>query len=300
MAPFRSGSPTARHNTSTEWLTCRAGPSGIDFLEAAFDRHIYDRHIHETYAIGFTLRGVQRFWCRGATHDSTPGHVILINPGEVHDGRSGTRGGYAYRMFYVPIDTLSKLVEDGLERRVATIDALESCVSDRLLAQRLNETWDAVASSAPLATEELIHSTFVHIVSRHAGLRPPPRALIDRAAVNRVRDYLHDRVEERVTLGELAVIASMSRFQLTRQFQKAFGLPLRAYHLHVRLAEARRRLRIGHTIARVAADLGFVDQSHLHRRFKGAFGVTPGQYAIGGRSSIAGVDRRPGALSKST
>jgi hypothetical protein len=46
-----------------EWLNYRTGPDGIDFLEAAFDRHVYDRHIHETYAIGVTLRGVQRFRC---------------------------------------------------------------------------------------------------------------------------------------------------------------------------------------------------------------------------------------------
>jgi hypothetical protein len=105
-----------RHNSRTEWLTCRTGPDGIELLEAAFDRHIYDRHIHETYAIGVTLRGVQRFWCRGATHDSTPGDVILINPGEVHDGRSGARDGYADRMFYVSIDALRRVVEDGLAR----------------------------------------------------------------------------------------------------------------------------------------------------------------------------------------
>src|SRR5262245_53964798 len=52
-------------------------------------------------AIGITLRGVQRFWCRGAMHDSTPGDVIVIHPGEVHDGQSGSAGGYVYRMFYV-------------------------------------------------------------------------------------------------------------------------------------------------------------------------------------------------------
>jgi hypothetical protein len=31
-------------------------------------------------AIGVTLRGVQRFWYRGVTHDSTPGHAIVIRP----------------------------------------------------------------------------------------------------------------------------------------------------------------------------------------------------------------------------
>ena len=70
----------------------------------------------------------------------------------------------------------------------------------------------------------------------------------------------------------------MSRFQLTRQFERAYGMPLHAYHVHLRLVEAKQRLRSGALIATVAADLGFADQSHLHRRFKGAFGMTPGEW----------------------
>lgn len=70
-----------------ERVRCAAGRRGVELLEAHFTRHVYDRHMHDTYAVGITLRGVQRFWCRGAVHDSTPGDVIVINPGEVHDGR---------------------------------------------------------------------------------------------------------------------------------------------------------------------------------------------------------------------
>lgn len=51
-----------------------------------------------------------------------------------------------------------------------------------------------------------------------------------------------------------------------------------AQQVHLRLAEAKRRLGAGVPIAAVAADLGFADQSHLHRRFKGAFGMTPGEW----------------------
>jgi AraC-like DNA-binding protein len=78
-----------------------------------------------------------------------------------------------------------------------------------------------------------------------------------------------------VRVGELAQVAAMSRFRLTRQFQRAFGLPLHAYHLHLKLEESKRRLRSSVPAARIAADLGFSDQSHFHRRFKGAFGMTP-------------------------
>lgn len=84
----------ARHSPSREWSRATHGGPGVELLEAAFDHHVYDRHSHDTFAAGVTLRGVQRFWCRGSTHDSRPGDVIVLDPGEVHDGRSGAAGGY--------------------------------------------------------------------------------------------------------------------------------------------------------------------------------------------------------------
>src|SRR5574339_94552 len=86
---------------STDWARATRGGPGVELLEAAFEHHVYDRHSHETLAIGITLRGVQRFWCRGSTYDSRRGDVIVLDPGDVHDGRSGAHGGYAYRMLYV-------------------------------------------------------------------------------------------------------------------------------------------------------------------------------------------------------
>ena len=82
-----------------EWVRYCSGSEGVELLEASFEHHVYERHIHDTYAIGVTRRGVQRFWCRGATHDSLPGNVIVIPPGEAHDGESGKEGGYTYRMY---------------------------------------------------------------------------------------------------------------------------------------------------------------------------------------------------------
>nr|WP_247385558.1 MULTISPECIES: helix-turn-helix domain-containing protein [unclassified Bradyrhizobium] len=43
-----------------------------------------------------------------------------------------------------------------------------------------------------------------------------------------------------------------------------------------RLNDARELLRRGESIAGVAAETGFADQSHLGRFFRRAFGITPG------------------------
>ena len=271
-----------RAESSTEWVRCSRGADGVELLEAEFERHVYDRHMHDTYAIGFTRRGVQRFWCRGETHDSTPGNVIAISPGEVHDGRSGAGGGYAYRMFYVSVARFRSIVEDALERPTVRFDARAPLLADPVLARQLNAAWKAnTCSATSLASDELLHQSLIRLAALHGGQHQFPTAARNEHAVRQVRDYLHDRVGDTVTVRELAAVAAMSRFQLTRQFQKTFGLPLHAYHVHIRLEEAKRRLRWGDPIVEVAIDLGFADQSHFHRRFKGSYGISPGAWQRG-------------------
>jgi len=259
---------------SAHWVTLE---NGIELLDASFEHHVYERHIHDTYAIGVTLHGVQRFSCRGAIRNSTPGHIAAIAPGDAHDGQSGSAGGYRYRMMYVPAAILRDVFEDVLERPALETYADSPVVNDPALADLLNTTWKAMAARALLGGEELFHRTIIALATRHSGLRIPC-APVSAPAVHRVRDYLHAHIDRAVSVRELASIASMSRFQLTRQFQRAFGLPLHAYHLHARLEEAKRRLGLGAPIVDVAADLGFADQSHFHRRFKGWFGITPKEW----------------------
>jgi AraC-like DNA-binding protein len=279
---------------SREWVRYCSGREGVELLEAAFEQHVYERHIHDTYAVGITRRGVQRFWCRGATHDSLPANVIVIPPGEAHDGEAGAEGGYAYRMFYVSIGRMTELASDAFDRPASSLQLRHSCLlRDPALAHELNAAWKAMsAQPTSLTTDELFSRVFASLDVRH-GQTVARRRSLDERGLQRVREYLREHVQEHVRLDDLATMASMSRFQLTRQFEKAYGLPLHAYHVHLRLSEAKRRLLVGIPIATVATDLGFADQSHLNRRFKGAFGMTPGEWRdSNGPASRPARDRR--------
>ena len=63
-----------------------------------------------------------------------------------------------------------------------------------------------------------------------------------------------------------------------RVFHDEVGLPPHAYLTQVRVNRARRLLSQGWPITEVAFEVGFVDQSHLNKRFKRITGMTPGQY----------------------
>ena len=86
---------------SAEFLSIDPPAAGLQRLRAGFSGHAYDRHRHETYAVGVTETGLQCFHYRGAAWASTTGRVIVLYPDEVHDGHAGAPTGFVYSMLYV-------------------------------------------------------------------------------------------------------------------------------------------------------------------------------------------------------
>jgi AraC-like DNA-binding protein len=84
----------------------------------------------------------------------------------------------------------------------------------------------------------------------------------------------------RVRVERLAAEVGWSRKRLWSRFRSQIGLaPKRAAQL-IRFDHAAHRLAAGDSAALVAAESGYVDQSHLHRDVKAFAGVTPTAVAV--------------------
>jgi len=77
----------------------------------------------------------------------------------------------------------------------------------------------------------------------------------------------------------LAAEVGWSRKRLWSRFQAQLGLPPKRAAKLVRFDHAVHRLAAGERAARVAADSGYVDQSHLHRDVVALTGATPATVA---------------------
>jgi AraC-like DNA-binding protein len=97
----------------------------------------------------------------------------------------------------------------------------------------------------------------------------------------------------KVRVDALAGEVGWSRKRLWSRFRSQVGpTPKRAAQL-VRFDHAAHRLAAGHSAARVAAEGGYADQSHLHRDVKAFAGVTP--TAVAGAAWLAVDDVAWGA-----
>ncbi|MGD8921352.1 MAG: AraC family transcriptional regulator [Gammaproteobacteria bacterium] len=93
-------------------------------------------------------------------------------------------------------------------------------------------------------------------------------------------EILNDRLDEKISLAEFAAEFGLSPFHFARVFKRATGFPPHEYQLQLRVARAQELLRsdLGKTIAEIACELGFSDESHFRRHFRRIVGTTPGQF----------------------
>ncbi|MEV8630246.1 helix-turn-helix domain-containing protein [Streptosporangium sp. NPDC051023] len=82
-----------------------------------------------------------------------------------------------------------------------------------------------------------------------------------------------------VRIDRLAAELGWSRKRLWSRFRSQIGLPPKSAAKLVRFDHAAHRLAVGEDAARVAAETGYADQSHLHRDVMAFTGVTPATMA---------------------
>jgi AraC family transcriptional regulator len=99
---------------------------------------------------------------------------------------------------------------------------------------------------------------------------------LSKTDLRRAIEHIHDHLEERPTLSDLAGAVNLSPYHFARLFKQSTGRAPHQYVIEARVEEAARLLRAGNlSVGEVAYRVGFADQSHLTRHFKRRYGLTP-------------------------
>jgi AraC-like DNA-binding protein len=129
-------------------------------------------------------------------------------------------------------------------------------------------------SESPLIVEALLFD----LVSRHLNI------IRDRSStrprwLGSLLDYLDDTFEQEWSLQNMASEMGVHPVYLCRTFSEHFDCTLGEYIRKQRALRAWQLLGIGDsTLAEIALQSGFADQSHFTRAFKNHFGITPGEW----------------------
>jgi AraC family transcriptional regulator len=221
-------------------------------------------HAHDSLHACIVSQGAFDEHLRRGSTRCEQSSVRIDPPGCSHDIQFASAGTRCIVVEMRPDEELKSLTPDA---SIFVNDRNLRAALERVVAhlQRFDRH---SALGAECAVLELFAQVMRRCVQRRASGTP--------AWLRRVRDQLDDDPAGRVDLGRLSKDAGVHRVTLARTFRDHFGMTVGAYVRKRRIDRARSQLLYGrNSIAMIAADAGFVDQSHLHRTVVRAFGLTP-------------------------
>lgn len=211
-----------------------------------------------------------------------------IIPGDISVKSCHTMGGWSWDD---PLDVVHIYVHPQVLQRTAveiygqaiTRVELRDCVKTRddevsSLMRSLEREATAPGPGTELMIQLLQRQLAIALVRNHGDVvqAPQSRATFDAAQQRFIGEYIAARLHENLTVARLARSVKLSEDHFSRLFRATFDESPHRYVMRVRCEAARQMLRDpSRSLADIACQTGFADQSHLTRCFRREFGEAP-------------------------
>ena len=249
-------------------------------------------HHHDFYEVYFFLSGNVQYNIETRSYLLTPGDVLLISPMELHQPMFGSEQREYERIvlwidkqflegFSLPgqgftncFDTDSPnhtnlLRPEGVQRQFLTF-LLEQLISESSSEQPYRE----ICALSYLA-QVLVLLNRLALQQR----RENPVAVQDSTVYN-ILGYINEHYSENLTLDDLANKFFLSKYHLSREFQRLVGTSVHRYIVKKRLVMAKQMLSSGKPSSEVYQSCGFGDYSNFYRAFKAEYQISPKDYVL--------------------
>jgi len=227
-------------------------------------------HAHDYAFFCLVMDGSYSETANGRTRICTHSSLLYHPPQEVHSDTFHRSGGRCLSI------ELNKEWLRRARQQSAIFDGRAEFRSGQLasLTFRLCHELRIMDAASPLAIEGLMLEVLAEASRLPTGVtRIMPRW------VEAVRELLHDRFSEKLSLTVIAQSINVHPMHLAREFRRHYGCSIGEYIRKLRTDFARTELvRTKVPLAEIALASGFFDQSHFTRVFKRLTGFSPASY----------------------
>ncbi len=193
---------------------------------------------------------------------------------------------------FIPRAFLKELAEDVGAGPVSALAVPQPWTTEDPVLSELSPALVAALSDqiacGPLFADRLVTSMALHVAERYGGMGGRAVALPGRLAPwqeRRARDMLAANLAKDVTLADIATECGLSVAHFSRAFKASVGTTPHAWLQGRRLDRSMELLtRAELSLAEIAIQCGFADQSHFTRAFSAVEQVSPGMWR---RSHVA-------------
>ena len=240
----------------------------IEEINSEWEQH---HHTHHQLILG--LNGQIRLQLnQQQTITLESNHACLIPGGCFHS----FKGVGKNRVLVINIDPLDNSIDNTIMQTL--FQQAQFLLLDRQLVKLISALSDELALQNNAALQP--HVIGLIVFSLHHRLQQPLAQLTQdsRLDINALNEYILQNLSEKMSVDQLAAFCHMSNSQFHLRFRQLKGLTPHQYIVQQRTERAIWLLRNSDlTIAQIAADTGFTNQSALNHAVKAKLNTSPGQ-----------------------
>ena len=227
------------------------------FIEVGLQRSAMRRVTFQTGEMGFFPRRMER-WVGSGRQERL---LLRISDAALQAAREGmSEGG--------DLDHWCKMGDVRLAALVKAVNAerIAGFPSGRLFLDSI---------------EQAIAAALVDAFAGQSRSLRPLRGGLSPTRLRTVKELVHARLEDELTLTEMAQAAELSPSHFSRMFRKSTGETPHQFVLRKRIERAQEMLRAPEVrVLDVAVACGFKTQQHFARVFRHVCGTSPGEYRL--------------------
>ena len=223
------------------------------------------RHSHDSAYLSVVLSGQYRETVDRKENEIDVTTVVVHRPGESHHDIFGTKGAIILSVdmpaeWFAPLlDSCSQSLYTGSDVSAAIVK-----LDNEMRSQSEESEW-------------FVESAVLHLIG--VLIRRRKNRYAEPLWLREVTTFLHDNYSRNTPLEELAALAHVHPVSLSRHFRRVHRCSIGEYVRAIRVDSALQDLEQGKkSIAEIAAEHGFSDQSHLTRLLRINTGTTPAKW----------------------
>lgn len=227
----------------------------IEFVLSENIDKYFDSHNHaEHYVISMVMQGLVTVYLENREVVCRRGDVFIIPPYVVHSVRQERDA----RLLSMCIGTAFMQENDIETAEGISRELLRGAVEQDIFGREQKE--------------KLLTS-----VRKVYRLRDSGRKEMD-ADIKILVDKITGHPEQELPIETLAADIFVSKYYLIRKFKSSIGMTPHQFCIQNRIRKSQGLLDEEKTIGRIAAEMGFYDQSHFDKAFQRIVGISPSEY----------------------
>lgn len=240
--------------------------------------HSWGPYVRNHYLFHYVIAGCGRLLVKEKEYLIPAGHGFLIEPGHITTYQADADDPWEYA--WIEFDGLR--AHESL--RLAGISMAEPVYTPagREAARRLQEQLLYIIEHHTDSPTRLIGQGFIfldQLVQSSAGRRSHSDKRLRDFYMKEAMSFIEQNYQRDISIEDIAAACGLNRSYFGKLFRSAMGEPPQSFLLHYRMSCAAQLLKETRMPVReISVRVGYENQLHFSRAFKGVYGVSPREY----------------------